>query len=60
VGDLTGRPVLVAVGGYGTAGALLLLPLSAGMSAVLPPPPRANTTSSGSRRADSSRPLVRS
>lgn len=60
VGDLTGRPVLVAVGGYGTALALLLLPLSAVLSAALPPPPRAATTPSGARRADPARPLVRS
>ena len=60
VGDLTGRPVLVAVGGYGTALALLLLPLSAVLSAALPSPPRAATTPSGARRADPARPLVRS
>ena len=35
-GDLAGRPVLVAVGGYGTAAALLLLPLAAVLTATLP------------------------
>lgn len=54
-GDLTGRPILVAVGGYGTAAALLLLPLSAALTVALPAPahPAAN-------RAAHPRPLVRS
>lgn len=55
VGDLSGRLLLTAVGGYGTAAALLLLPLAAVLTAVLPAPapalPRAGTTR---------RPLVRS
>ncbi len=38
-GDLADRPVLVSVGGYGTAAALLLLPLAALLTATLPAPP---------------------
>ena len=55
LGDLSGRPVLVAVGGYGTAAALLLLPLAAVLSAALPAPARALPRATATRR-----PLVRS
>ena len=50
-----GRPVLVAAGGYGTAAALLLLPLAAVLTATLPPhrAPRP-------RRPPAPAPLVRS
>lgn len=58
-GDLTGRPALTAAGGYGTAAALLLLPLAAALTAALTlPAPRAVPTAAGPRRA--TRPLVRS
>jgi hypothetical protein len=58
-GDLTGRPALTAAGGYGTAAALLLLPLAAALTAALPPPaPRSVPTPAGARPA--TRPLVRS
>ncbi len=55
LGDLSGRPVLAEVGGYGTAAALLLLPLAATLSAALPAPAPAP-----SRTAATRRPLVRS
>ena len=48
-GDLADRPVLVAAGGYGTAAALLLLPLSALLTATLPPPATRATTPSRTR-----------
>ena len=58
-GDLAGLPALTAVGGYGTAAALLLLPLSAALGLALPPPaPRAAPTGAG--RGGTTRPLVRS
>jgi hypothetical protein len=48
-GDLADRPVLVAAGGYGTAAALLLLPLSALLTATLPPPATRATTPNPTR-----------
>jgi hypothetical protein len=53
-GDLAGRPVLVAAGGYGTAAALLLLPLAAVLTATLPAP------APPAPRPTATRPLVRS
>ena len=53
VGDVAGRPLLVAVGGYGTAVALLLLPLAAVLTASLPTPARVPP------RPATARPLVR-
>jgi hypothetical protein len=58
-GDVAGRPALTAAGGYGTAVALLLLPLSAALGVALPPPtPRDVPT--GARPGSATRPLVRS
>ncbi len=58
VGDVAGLPPLVAVGGYGTVGALLLLPLSAVLTATLPAPARPARPVRPSPTPD--RPLVRS
>ena len=55
VGDVAGLPSLVAAGGYGTAAALLLLPLTAVLTAALPAPARAPA-----HPATAARPLVRS
>ena len=54
VGDVTTRPVLVTVGGLGTVVALLLLPLAAVLTAMLPTPART------APRPATRRPLVRS
>lgn len=54
-GDLAGLPLLVAVGGYGTAAALLLLPLTAALAAALPTP-----TARHPRPTTTTRPRVRS
>ena len=53
-GDLTGRSLLVSFGGYGTAAALLLLPLAAVLTATLPAPPKPSPNPTPTR------PLVRS
>ena len=53
-GNLAGRAALVSVGGYGTAAALLLLPLTAALAATLPTPRRR-----GARPAPAAERLVR-
>lgn len=53
-GDLADLPLLVSVGGYGTATALLLLPLAAVLTATLPAP------APPAPRPTRTRPLVRS
>lgn len=59
-GDLSGPPVLTAVGGYGTAAALLLLPLAAVLTAALPAPARTLPRAPLPRATGTRRPLVRS
>ena len=59
-GDLSGPPVLAAVGGYGTAAALLLLPLAAVLTAALPAPRAQPPTRPPRPRHRHPRPLVRS
>jgi len=59
VGDVTGIRALVAVGGYGSVTALLLLPLTAVLTAVLPAPSRP-TNGIPASTATPPRPLVRS